>query len=125
MHPNSKRGGADVEGVPGLKLKWTPNDDAVIENLYNFECTGPEDAMHLFWKGLKNKMMASHRLNNASSRSHCILTFMVHQFDINSPDTSIISSKLQLVDLAGSERCIYERSWYDTRPTHFEGGHRN
>lgn len=75
----------------------------MIENLYSFECGLPEDALHLFWKGLKNKMMASHRLNNASSRSHCILTLMVHQFDTND-SSSTICSKLQLVDLAGSER---------------------
>ena len=63
-----------LDGIPGLKLKWTPTDDAVIENLYSFDCPTSEDAMALFWKGLKNKMMASHRLNTASSRSHCILT---------------------------------------------------
>ena len=96
------------EGVQGLKLKWTPNDDVIIENMYSFECTGPEDTLQLFWKGLKNKMMASHRLNNASSRSHCILTLMVHQFDIKNPENnSVITSKLQLVDLAGSERQSY------------------
>jgi hypothetical protein len=49
-------------------------------------------------------MMASHRLNTASSRSHCILTLQVHQFDIKNPEGSVILSKLQLVDLAGSER---------------------
>lgn len=48
-------------------------------------------------------MMASHRLNSASSRSHCILTLTVTQVDFNTPD-NVITSKLQLVDLAGSER---------------------
>jgi hypothetical protein len=62
---------------PGLKLKWTPQDDAVIENLYSFECQNVEECMKQFWKGLKNKMMASHRLNNASSRSHCVFTLQV------------------------------------------------
>ena len=47
--------------------------------------------------------MASHRLNSASSRSHCILTLTVTQVDFNTPD-NVITSKLQLVDLAGSER---------------------
>lgn len=48
-------------------------------------------------------MMASHRINNSSSRSHCILSFIVSQQDIKNPE-NVIVSKLQLVDLAGSER---------------------
>ena len=47
--------------------------------------------------------MSSHSMNNSSSRSHCILTFTVHQQDITNAETYIVS-KLQLVDLAGSER---------------------
>jgi hypothetical protein len=49
--------------------------------------------MHLFWKGLKNKMMASHKLNGASSRSHCILTLMVNQFDTKNPNSTMLMSK--------------------------------
>lgn len=64
----------NLDKMPGLKLKWTPNEDVIVENLYCFDCPMPEDCLRHFWKGLKNKMMASHRLNNASSRSHCILT---------------------------------------------------
>lgn len=47
--------------------------------------------------------MASHRINNSSSRSHCILSFTISQVNTQFPD-NIIVSKLQLVDLAGSER---------------------
>lgn len=92
-----------LEGVPGLKIKMTTNNDVLIENVYQFECHTCEDGFKYFWKGLKNKMMASHRINNSSSRSHCILSFIVSQQDITNPDNVIIS-KLQLVDLAGSER---------------------
>lgn len=42
-------------------------------------------------------------MNSSSSRSHCILTFTVNQFDTENESTQIVS-KLQLVDLAGSER---------------------
>lgn len=42
-------------------------------------------------------------MNSSSSRSHCILTFTVHQYDTENESTQIVS-KLQLVDLAGSER---------------------
>ena len=46
--------------------------------------------------------MASHNLNSASSRSHCILSLTIEGVDVEGG--GIISSKLQLVDLAGSER---------------------
>ena len=80
-------------------------DEVSIENVYIFECAGVQDAYKYFWKGLKNKVMASHNMNQSSSRSHCILTFTVHQEDLTRNDASAqILSKLQLVDLAGSER---------------------
>ena len=89
--------------MPGLKIRVGANNDPRIENIYQFECDNVEDGFKYFWKGLKNKMMASHRINESSSRSHCILSFIVSQVDVNDPENVIIS-KLQLVDLAGSER---------------------
>lgn len=82
-----------LDKVPGLKLKWTGsnNDDVIIENLFCFDCSTAEDGFHYFWKGLKNKMMASHKMNNSSSRSHCILTFTVQQTDTKNPDNLIVS----------------------------------
>ena len=59
--------------------------------------------MAYFHYGLKNKIMSSHALNDASSRSHCILTVTVESIEIDNPDNIVISN-LQLVDLAGSER---------------------
>jgi len=97
-------GKATLSGIPGLKVKWNPQtDDVIIENAFEFECKTPEDALKYFWKGLKNKMMASHAMNNQSSRSHCILSFRVTQIDTQNAENTIVS-KLQLVDLAGSER---------------------
>jgi len=45
-------------------------------------------------------VLASHRLNKASSRSHCLYTITVER----AFDNKTITSKLVLVDLAGSER---------------------
>lgn len=93
-----------LEGVPGLKIKLNPvTDEVTIENVYVFECHTVEDAFKYFYKGLKNKIMSSHNMNNASSRSHCILSLTVYQQDKLTQDAQIVS-KLQLVDLAGSER---------------------
>jgi len=35
--------------------------------------------------------MASHNLNNASSRSHCVLTVTVESTDPNDPDNTVVS----------------------------------
>lgn len=71
--------------------------------MFVFDCKNAKEAMHHFHAGIKNKIMASHRLNLASSRSHSILSFRVESTDmLNSESTTI--SKLDLVDLAGSER---------------------
>jgi len=58
----------------------------------------------LYHFGIKNKVVASHNMNNCSSRSHSVLTLTVEQVDVKNGPESIILSKLQLVDLAGSER---------------------
>jgi kinesin family protein 4/21/27 len=88
---------------PGLKLKWNKLDHFTVENLYTFECRSPDDVMALYHFGLKNKVVASHSMNNQSSRSHTMLSITVEQVDVKNPD-NIITSKLQMVDLAGSER---------------------
>ena len=74
-----------------------------MENLYVFKCDSPEHALTLYNKGIKNKIVASHNLNHASSRSHSIFSLTVEMVDNAAVDNTVIS-KLQLVDLAGSER---------------------
>jgi len=49
----------------------------VVENLYVFECATPEEAIELFKFGSKNRVLASHNLNDLSSRSHTIFTLTV------------------------------------------------
>lgn len=100
---NTKRS-KNISQEKGLKIKLNPVTDEVhIQNVYVFECTDFREALGYFHKGLKNKVMSAHNLNNSSSRSHCILTFTVYQQDKSQKDSQIVS-KLQLVDLAGSER---------------------
>ena len=74
-----------------------------MENLFVFRCNDAEHAIQLYNKGVKNKIVASHNLNHASSRSHAIFTVTLEIID-NAAVDNIIMSKLQLVDLAGSER---------------------
>lgn len=58
-------GKQSLAGIPGLKVKWNPNsDDVIVENAFIFECHTAEEALKYFWKGIKNKIMASHAMNN-------------------------------------------------------------
>jgi len=54
---------------PGLKVKLI-KDVFTVENLYTFECRTAEDVLSLYHFGIKNKVVASHNMNNCSSRSH-------------------------------------------------------
>jgi hypothetical protein len=90
-------------GCNGLKMRWNKTDQFMVENLYIFECFAAADALKLFNTGIKNRVVAAHNMNNASSRSHCIFTLTVEMRDADDLANAIIS-KLQLVDLAGSER---------------------
>ena len=64
LNSNSQKALAKKETANGLKLKINAlTDEAIIENVYVFECTSVEDAFKYFWKGLKNKVMASHNMN--------------------------------------------------------------
>lgn len=92
--------------LKSLKLKWVGQDSYEVENLYTFEIDNEEDAMSLFYEGVRNKTMASHKLNKASSRSHTIFSLNIERINIDDPD-DVIRNKLQLVDLAGSERLSY------------------
>jgi kinesin family protein 4/21/27 len=74
-----------------------------VENLYTFECKTAEDVLALYHFGLKNRVVASHNMNNSSSRSHSMLKLTIECIDARNPDNTIVSA-LQLVDLAGSER---------------------
>ena len=95
-----KPGGAADQG---LRIRWNKNEQFTVENLYVFKCDSPEHALTLYNKGIKNKIVASHNLNHASSRSHSIFSLTVEMVDNAAVDNTVLS-KLQLVDLAGSER---------------------
>lgn len=62
-----------------------------------------EEALGAFRSGIAAKVMASHRLNAASSRSHALFTLYVSRHPLASPH-EVTFSRLTLVDLAGSER---------------------
>ena len=68
--------------MQGLRIRWTKKDQFVVENLFVFECGTPEEAIELFKFGSKNRVLASHNLNDLSSRSHTIFCLTVESQDM-------------------------------------------
>eukprot|EP01052_Picozoa_sp_SAG31_P021500 SAG31_NODE_1666_length_7581_cov_2.398022_3_plen_649_part_00 len=95
------------------RLRWDRRRGFFAENLHTLICNKSQDALAALQSGVKNKIMAKHAQNEASSRSHCI--FQVHiqrAAHSGAEDAGVhvdgasqqVNSTLSLVDLAGSER---------------------
>ena len=72
----------DSFAYSGLKIRFKKGNFSV-ENLYKFECKSRKDVYDLFHFGLSNRIVAAHRLNHASSRSHSLLTITLESIDLN------------------------------------------
>lgn len=79
---SAKKPGNFDKDQAGLRIRWTKKDQFVVENLYVFECQTHQEALKLFKFGSQNKILASHNLNEFSSRSHSIFTLTVESQDI-------------------------------------------
>ncbi len=88
---------------PGLKLKWHKNDYFVVDKLEEITCSDEKSVVELMHKGLKHKVMGSHRLNHVSSRSHTIFRIAIESIDSAKPEQAL-HSVIQFADLAGSEK---------------------
>ena len=104
LHGAGVFGGSGVGALHGLKLRWSPEKEFFVDNLFIEEVETAEAALDLFQRGVKNKRVAETRMNTASSRSHCMLTLQVQQLATDRAEHVLADGRLTLVDLAGSER---------------------
>jgi len=58
----------------------------------------------MIFEGETNRTISEHKLNNHSSRSHCVFTIHLEIRSRVESSEKVIISKLNIVDLAGSER---------------------
>lgn len=85
--------------------KWIPPTTEVTKKLDSYELTGAsvktirniDDLVHFMMIVEATRIAKSHKLNERSSRSHCVLTLSI---------PSLHNGKYMLVDLAGSERIV-------------------
>jgi hypothetical protein len=99
-----------------LRVRWDRDREFYVEGAVEEVCGTAEEALLYFHRGLKHKIMATHNLNEASSRAHTLFTLDVEsrQKGHNQRQSSgsaeeleeekVLRSRLTLVDLAGSER---------------------
>ena len=95
------------------------NDDAACSLDEDFHIVGakeiriesPEDVVKLA-HAVERRTMKGTRMNETSSRSHCITTLKCTQIELDSGKMTI--SRLMLVDMMGSERMKGENSAHDS-----------
>jgi hypothetical protein len=106
VHTLAQRESGKGEEFAGLRMRWHPTrKQFYVENLFECECSTPDEVLEHYGTGIKNKHVASTAMNVASSRSHTILLItLVRRRGLSSTSSSKVVSKLALVDLAGSER---------------------
>ncbi|CAE8632522.1 unnamed protein product, partial [Polarella glacialis] len=64
----------------GLRLRWNSRESAVtVENLFVFECRSAAEALGYYKAGVRSRVVASHQMNQASSRSHSVLTLTLER----------------------------------------------
>ena len=75
-----------------------------VKGLTTQEAGNEESALNLLFEGETNRSIAEHKMNSASTRSHCIFTIHLESRSRVESSEKVFTSKLNLVDLAGSER---------------------
>ena len=107
-----------------LDLRETTNKEVIVNNLTEIKINNHEEALNLLLKGNESRIVASTKLNEKSSRSHCIFRLNLEitknkgknniYENENGNEKIILKSHINLIDLAGSENssktgCVGQR----------------
>lgn len=74
-------GGPNSNG--SLKVRWAQGRDFYVDGLTSSTCSTPQQAIACFLAGTKRRVVAQHRLNTESSRSHSLFTLTVTKTPVN------------------------------------------
>ena len=75
-----------------------------VKGLSKHKVTNEEECFNLLFEGESNRTISEHKLNQGSSRSHCLFMIQLEMKSKIKSTEKIMVSKLNFVDLAGSER---------------------
>ncbi|KAI8474570.1 MAG: kinesin-domain-containing protein [Monoraphidium minutum] len=104
-------GGSSSGGGGGVAIREGPGGEILLDGACEAAVATRSDVAALLARGAERRATGAHRLNDASSRSHAVLTLTLEQrarpggAGAGVPRAlRFLRSKLSLVDLAGSER---------------------
>ena len=105
-----------------LDLRETINKEVIVNNLTEIKIKNHEQALNLLIKGNESRIIASTKLNEKSSRSHCIFRLNIeitknvkkNIFGEEEIEKVLLKNHINLIDLAGSENsnktgCVGQR----------------
>ena len=78
--------------------------NVMVKGLSKHKVTNEEECFNLLFEGESNRTISEHKLNQGSSRSHCLFMIQLEMKSKIESTEKIMISKLNFVDLAGSER---------------------
>ena len=78
--------------------------NVIVKGLSKHKVTNEEECFNLLFEGESNRTISEHKLNQGSSRSHCLFMIQLEMKSKIESTEKIMVSKLNFVDLAGSER---------------------
>ncbi|XP_008218206.1 PREDICTED: kinesin-1-like protein PSS1 [Prunus mume] len=85
-----------------IQIKESKSQGILLNGVTEISVSDPAEALQSLSSGIANRAVGETQMNMASSRSHCIYIFTVHQ-EVKRDDR-LKTGKLILVDLAGSEK---------------------
>merc|ERR1719201_13230 len=91
------------KGGGGLEIREQKGIGVYVKDLTEVVVESPDKLNQMIEQGFEHRSTAATKMNDASSRSHCIFIIRLHQKDA-SDESKNTFSKVNLVDLAGSER---------------------
>ncbi|KXZ48343.1 hypothetical protein GPECTOR_28g750 [Gonium pectorale] len=104
---NLKASWMDGMLAKNLPVKWDATLGFFVPGLKQVTCTRVDTMMEVIRTGMKHRHVGSHELNIESSRSHSIMTIVLHATPTD-PSAADFGTprigKISFVDLAGSER---------------------
>ena len=105
-----------------LDLRETANREVIVNNLTEIKIKNHEQALNLLLKVNESRIVASTKLNEKSSRSHCIFRLNIeitknikkNNFGEEETEKVLLKNHINLIDLAGSENsnktgCVGQR----------------